>query len=130
MSRQTLETVYDAFGRGDMETVGSLYADDIEWRVNGPSPVAGEYEGKEAVFGFFEQMMAQYDGTLSVEVTAMAADEEHGFVSVKESASRPDEIAYTGIHAWAFQDGKCSGFESYYDDSHYDFWSRRSGSTS
>jgi uncharacterized protein len=122
MSRQTLETVYDAFGRGDMETVAAMYADDIEWCVNGPSPVAGTYEGKDAVFGFFERMMAQYDGTLQVEVTAMAADELHGFVRVRESASRPDDVTYTGIHAWDFKDGRCSRFESYYDDAYYEFW--------
>jgi uncharacterized protein len=127
VSQETLERLYDAFGRGDMDTVGASYTDDIQWRVNGPSPVAGAYEGKAAVFGFFEKMMAQYDGTLRVEVTAVVADDEHGFVSVRESASRPDEVAYRGIHAWRFRDGKCSGFESFYDDAYYDFWSVRSG---
>ena len=41
VSRGTLEALYDAFGRGDMEAVAATYADDIEWRVNGPSPVTG-----------------------------------------------------------------------------------------
>jgi ketosteroid isomerase-like protein len=105
--------------------VAAMYADDIEWRVNGPSAVAGTYEGKDAVFAFFEQMMGQYEGTLKVEVTGMAADERHGFVWVRESATRPAEITYTGIHAWGFQDGRCSRFESYYDDDYYEFWSGR-----
>jgi uncharacterized protein len=125
MSRQTLETVYDAFGRGDMETVAAMYADDIDWRVNGPSPAAGTYQGKDAVFGFFERMMTQYEGTLRVEVIAMAADERHGFVRVRESASRPGDVTYTGVHAWGFKDGRCSRFETYYDDVYYDFWMAR-----
>jgi uncharacterized protein len=125
MSKQTLERLYDAFGRGDMETVGATYADDIEWRVNGPSPVAGTYRGRDAVFEFFGEMMAQYEGTLSVEVTAMTADDEHGFVRVKETASRPAEVSYSGIHAWRFRDGRCAGFESFYDDAYYDFWAAR-----
>ena len=125
MSRETLEGLYDAFGRGDMEAVGAAYADDIEWRVNGPSPVSGTYEGKEAVFGFFQKMMAQYEGTLNVEVTAMVADDEHGFVRVRESASRPAEVTYSGIHAWRLRNGKCVGFESFYDDAYYDFWGAR-----
>jgi len=125
MSRQTLETVYDAFGRGDMETAAAMYADDIDWRVNGPSPAAGTYLGKDAVFGFFERMTTQYEGTLRVEVTAMAADERHGFVRVRESARRPDAVTYTGVHAWGFKDGRCSRFESYYDEAYYDFWRAR-----
>ena len=124
MSRETLEALYDAFGRGDMEAVAATYADDIEWRVNGPSPVAGTYHGKDAVFEFFQRMMGQYEGTLSVEVTAMVADDEHGFVHVRESATRPDEVTYSGIHAWRFRDGKCAGFESFYDDAYNDFWTR------
>ena len=126
VSQKTLETVYDAFGRGDMEAVGAAYADDIEWRVNGPSPVAGTYSGKEEVFGFFSRMMDQYEGTLKVEVTAMVADDDAGFVAVRESASRPGEVSYSGIHSWRFRGGKCSGFESYYDDAYYEFWASSS----
>jgi ketosteroid isomerase-like protein len=127
LSQKTLETIYDAFGRGDMETVGAAYADDIEWRVNGPSPVSGTYDGKDAVFGFFSRMMDQYEGTLKVEVTAMVADDDAGFVAVQESASRPDAVNYSGIHAWRFRDGKCAEFESYYDDTYYDFWAAHTG---
>jgi uncharacterized protein len=127
VSKEILERVYDAFGRGDMETVAAAYADDIHWHVNGPSPVAGTYEGRDAVFGFFERMMGQYEGTLRVEVTAIAADDEHGYVQVRESASQPDAVSYGGIHAWRFEDGKCAGFESFYDDAYYDFWASRSG---
>ena len=67
-------------------------------------------------------MMTQYEGTLRLEVTAMAADERHGFVWARESASRPDDVAYTGVHAWGFNNGRCSRFESYDNDAYYDFW--------
>jgi uncharacterized protein len=129
VSRETLEAVYDAFGKGDMETVAATYTDDIEWRVNGPSPAAGTYNGKEAVFRFFEEMMGQYEGTLRVNVAAVVADDERGFVSVRESASRPAEVTYQGVHAWRFRDGKCAAFESFYDDAYYDFWQARVGSS-
>jgi ketosteroid isomerase-like protein len=122
VSRKTLEAVYDGFARGDMETVAASWTDDIAWRVNGPSPVAGTYHGPDAVFGFFQRMMGQYEGTLRVEVVAMAADGEHGFVRVRESASRPAAVAYAGIHAWRFREARCSGFESFYDDAYHEFW--------
>ena len=125
-NRDLLTSIYDAFGRGDMEPVMASLADDIDWRVYGPSPVAGHYRGKDAVLEFFPKMMAQYDGTLRVEVTATVADEHDGFVKIRESADRPAEVAYAGVHVWGFQDGKCTRFESYYDDVHAGFWASQS----
>jgi ketosteroid isomerase-like protein len=68
-------------------------------------------------------MMAQYEGTLSVEVEAIAADDRVGFVKVRESADRPrGGVTYAGVHVWEFRDGRCSRFESFYDASYFDFW--------
>lgn len=49
---------YDAFGRGDMEELLSLFADDIDWFVAGPAtlPTAGARSGREAVAGMFESL--------------------------------------------------------------------------
>jgi uncharacterized protein len=124
--RGLLVTIYDAFGRGDMDTVMASLTDDIEWRVHEPSPVAGAYTGKDAVLGFFPRMMALYDGTLRVEVEAIVADHEVGFVKVKESATLPDAgVTYTGVHVWEFRDERCERFESYYDGTYVDFWASR-----
>jgi ketosteroid isomerase-like protein len=74
-------------------------------------------------------MTAPYEGTLRVEVVAIVADDDHGFVAVKESAQRPSTgLAYTGVHVWDFPDGKIARFESYYDDTYTAFWSARSWS--
>src|SRR5947199_9267649 len=55
-------------------------------------------------------MMAPYEGTLRVEVTAIVADDHDGFVAVKESAQRPSPgLAYTGVHVWGFREGRISG---------------------
>ena len=104
--------------------MGSL-PDDVEWHVNGPSPVAGTYSGKDAVLDFFGRMMAQYEGTLSVRVAAMVANDAHGFVLVEESASRPGDVTYTGVHVWSFRGDQAARFESFYDDTYADFWSGR-----
>ena len=74
-------------------------------------------------------MMAPDKGTLQVEVEAIVADDEQGFVLVRESASQPvEDPAWTGVHVWGFRDGKCARFESYHDDAHSEFWSTRSAS--
>ena len=129
-NRQTLLALYDAFADGDMETAMAMLTDDVEWRVNGPAPVAGTYHGKDEVLSFMPRMMAQYDWTLRVETTSILADERHGVVRVAERAERPGGgVAYTGVHLWDFRDGKCACFESHYDDAYTDFWSARSAFT-
>jgi hypothetical protein len=74
-------------------------------------------------------MMAPYEGTLRVQITAIVADDDHGFVRVTEIAGRPTQgLAWTGVHVWGFRNRKIARFESYYDDAYADFWSGRSAS--
>ncbi|BBX15749.1 DUF4440 domain-containing protein [Mycolicibacterium duvalii] len=47
---------YEAFSRGDMETVLSLYDDDIEWIQPGESEVSGTYRGKAELAGLLTRM--------------------------------------------------------------------------
>ena len=51
-----VQSLYAAFGRGDMETLFGALADDIEWILPGPPeviPFAGTHRGREAVIQFF-----------------------------------------------------------------------------
>jgi hypothetical protein len=58
---------------------------------------------------------------------APSATEFSQVLRVAERAERPgDGVAYSGIYAWEFRDGRCSRFESYYDDTYAEFWSARS----
>jgi ketosteroid isomerase-like protein len=127
--RELLAGIYDSLAQGDVGPLVASLADDIEWRVHRPSPVAGTYRGEREVLGFFPRMMAPYEGTLRVQVTSIVADDEHGFVSVREAAERPTTgLAWTGVHVWEFRGGKIARFESYYDDAYSEFWSTRSRS--
>jgi RNA polymerase sigma-70 factor, ECF subfamily len=67
-NEQLLRTNYDAFTTGDMDPMLDSLTDDIEWRVSGPSPLAGAYKGKAEVLEFFGQTMELYDGTLRLKV--------------------------------------------------------------
>ena len=128
-NRNLLATIYDSLARGNVDTLMASLTDDIEWRVHRPSPVAGICNSKQEVLAFFPKMMAPYEGTLRVEVTAIVADDHDGFVAVKESAQRPSpRLAYTGVHVWGFGEGRIFRFESYYDDTYTEFWSARTAS--
>ncbi|MGB8503231.1 nuclear transport factor 2 family protein [Mycobacterium sp.] len=61
MSEQNIETVkrgYEAFSAGDVETVMSLFDDNIEWVQPGESAISGIYRGK-AEFGEYLSQLAE-----------------------------------------------------------------------
>ena len=49
---ETLKRGYEAFAKGDMETLRSeLFQPDIVWHQGGDNPTAGDYDGAEQVVG-------------------------------------------------------------------------------
>src|SRR3954454_24265968 len=57
---------YDAFDKGDMDTIRGLFADDIVFHVPGNSQVSGEYRGTDGVFGFFGKLVELSGGTFKI----------------------------------------------------------------
>jgi ketosteroid isomerase-like protein len=55
-NERVVQEMYAAFGRGDIPGVLDKLADDIEWRIAGPSelPYAGLHRGRGEVAKFFE----------------------------------------------------------------------------
>jgi uncharacterized protein len=54
----TIKGIYEAFGRGDVETILGAVADDVDWAVDA-EPVApwyGERSGKDGVASFFADL--------------------------------------------------------------------------
>ena len=57
-NEQVVREMYAAFGRGDVPAVLDTLAEDIEWRIAGPSelPYAGLHRGRDEVAKFFETL--------------------------------------------------------------------------
>jgi uncharacterized protein len=68
---------YDAFSRGDMQTLREVFSPDIVWHSAGRSQLAGEYAGVDAVLGFFGRTMELTGGTFRVDVHDVVANDEH-----------------------------------------------------
>ena len=120
---QLLRTNYQAFADGDLAPLLQSLADDVEWHVSGPSPLAGKYAGTSEVLAFFGKMMELYGGTLQLEVIDVLANDDHGVVLTRERGEYAGSaVEYAGVHRWDFRDGKCARFENYYDDAYHEFW--------
>jgi uncharacterized protein len=61
-----VQRMYDAFNRGDIDTVLANMTDDITWYMPGPAPFAGHRCGRDEVRNFFAEaaratQMDQFD---------------------------------------------------------------------
>ena len=99
---------YAAFSTGDMATLNELFADDIVWHASGRSVVSGDFEGKEAVFGYFGRLVQETGGTFRIEVHDVLANDEHAVALMTSHAARPDGRTLDDIATQVFHisDGK------------------------
>jgi ketosteroid isomerase-like protein len=108
---------YDAFSRGDMDTLRELFDRDIVWHAPGRSQLAGDHQGVEAVLGYFGQTMELTGGNFRVEVHDVVANDEHavGLNSVHaERAGRTLEDNNTLV--FHVRDGKVTEVWQYWAD--------------
>ena len=102
---------YDAFAKGDMDTINEIFADDIVWHISGRSALAGDYKGKNEVFGFFGQLGERSAGTFSIDVHDVLANDEHVAVLTRERAERDGKsLDVNFVHVWHVSDGKAVEF--------------------
>jgi ketosteroid isomerase-like protein len=78
----------DAFRKGDVPTLGQLFAKDVVWRVPGKSILANDYRGQEQVFGFFGRIMELTGGTFRVDSLDMLANDGGGVFVDRLTAQR------------------------------------------
>ncbi|MBK3579829.1 nuclear transport factor 2 family protein [Streptomyces sp. MBT65] len=65
---------YDAFVRGDMDTLRGLMSSDVTHHVPGTHPLSGDFKGQDAAIDMYGQLFAQTNGTLRVELRNVLVD--------------------------------------------------------
>ncbi len=71
---------YKAFGEGDMETLTETIAEDAVWHVGGNNALSGDYTGHQAIFGLFAKIGEMSEGTMSIELHDVLANDDHTVV--------------------------------------------------
>jgi uncharacterized protein len=108
---------YAAFGTGDFAALNDLLAEDVLWHFGGRSQLAGDYRGREAVYGMFGKLMEVTEGSLHLDIRAVFADDEHGVVLVVFSASRGGRsVKIDEAHIYRMRDGQVAEFWDAYHD--------------
>ena len=97
---ETAKKGYAAFAEGDLETVLSLYDDDVEFVLPGNSTVSGTYRGKAELTDMFTKLAEQ---SLTITPSRFLADGD--VVVVLSQITAGGESAPTA-DAFSFRDGK------------------------
>jgi ketosteroid isomerase-like protein len=79
---------FDAFARGDVDTLRELFDQDAVWHAPGRSSLAGDHQGVDAILGFFARTMEVTGGTFRVELHDVVANDEHAVAIYVERAQR------------------------------------------
>jgi len=116
---EIVQSVYAAFGRGDVPALLDLLSDDIEWIHRGSIGLAymGRFTGKPAVTRWFGHV-AELDGIQAFEPREFLAGPAHVTVLGWERtqalpAGRVFETDW--IHVFSVRDGKVTRFVGAYD---------------
>lgn len=116
---------YEAFSKGDLDTVRKLFSPDIQWHVPGRNPVAGDYKGIEEVMQFLGKIMEGTGGTFGLEVHDILANDEHGVVLVRTSGQRDGKsLSGRDVHLFHIEGGKVTEYWAHPGDQHAidEFW--------
>ncbi|HUO47312.1 MAG TPA: nuclear transport factor 2 family protein [Acidimicrobiales bacterium] len=110
---KTIQTIYEAFGRGGLGTILDGLTDDVDWATDTSTSVApwyGPRKGKDGVTGFFEAFGATVEVDEFTPLTFAANDAEVFTVVRFRGRVRANGRAVAlNLHHWfVFTDGKIS----------------------
>jgi ketosteroid isomerase-like protein len=98
---------YEAFAKGDMDTLNDLFADDIKWHAPGRGPLSGDYNGKQEVFDVFAKVFELSGGTFNLELHDVLANDEHVATLLTAKGERNGKkLASRGVQVFHVKDGK------------------------
>jgi ketosteroid isomerase-like protein len=89
-TEQKIEKVkrgYEAFSKGDLNTVMEQQTDDIVWHMGGSTHYSGDHRGKQAVASFLANIPQDFE-EFKLEVHDILASENHIAVLLSEHSRR------------------------------------------
>src|ERR1700724_3082111 len=78
---------FDAFKRGDLQTISDSFSDDIVWHGRGSTRFGGDFKGKQATMAQILDF-AQTFQDINFEIHDIVASQEHVVALVNSSVTR------------------------------------------
>lgn len=110
-----IRRLHEAFGRRDLEAVLAMLDEGIAWRAPETLPHGGDFQGRQAVAGFFdgigehwEALEVDLDALVSAGDRVVALAHAHGRLRATE-----EQFEYTAAHVWTLQGDAPVRFDEY-----------------
>jgi ketosteroid isomerase-like protein len=68
---------FDAFAKGDVDTLRALFDQDAVWHVPGRNQLSGDHRGVDRILGLFAKIAELTGGTFRTDVHDVVANDEH-----------------------------------------------------
>ena len=83
--------------QGDIERLADFYSVDVVWHVGGTHPLAGTYQGRDALMDYFRRVRELTGGTLRVEPQEILGGERHTVMFTRVTAERDGRVLDVGM---------------------------------
>ena len=93
-NEDTVRRGYEAFGKGDMDTLRSIMTPDVVQSVPGKSPIAGEYKGVDTVLWYYGHLFELTGGTLEAQLESTKAKGDDRVDAVHRLSAQRDGKSY------------------------------------
>ena len=118
---------YAAFNTADIETLSEILGENVVWHTPGRSPIAGDYRGRDAVFGQFGRYGGDTAGTFSADLQHVLTDQEGRVIGVHRNTGvrNGKQLDVYCCLVFEIEEGKVvDGREYFYELEAWDaFWS-------
>lgn len=118
---------YEAFNEADLATLTEIMDENASWHTPGRSPIAGHYQGRDAVFAQFGRYGGETGGTFKAELKQVFTSPDGRVIGLHHnSAERNGRRLDTDCCiVFEVEDGRLlSGREHFFDLANWDeFWS-------
>jgi ketosteroid isomerase-like protein len=108
---------FEAFAAGDMATLGELFDANAAWRSVPIGILAGNYDGRDAIFAMFAQVFQETAGTFRSVPTTMAASGDKVFVECDVTGDRKGRKLNAGeVLVFTLADGRVREVRLFQED--------------
>jgi len=117
-NEDTVRRGYEAFGRGDMDTLRSIMTPDVVQSVPGTSQVSGDHRGVDNVLGYYGTLFELTGGTLKADLQSVKEEGAGKVLAVHHLTAQRDGKSYDQNETLTFT--LTGGKISRLDESHPD----------
>src|ERR1017187_162785 len=109
---QRIRDAYAALAEGDLTEALKVLAPTATIHIGGSGPLSGDRTGIDSITSALVGVFELTAGTRKLDITSIYADDRHGIVVLRETASRPDgaTLDLEQVHVLASDsDGRSAG---------------------